>query len=163
MLVVDALSYVHGPAGPPLMAATIGAFLDGAAARDGNCPAVMCAEQGVRWSFAELKAKADAFAVGLLELGVEPGDRLGLWSPNRAEWVAVQFAAAKAGLILVNINPAYRVSELEHVLRVSGCKILVTGFRHKSSDYPAMVAQLIPELVQVPDRYRTSGCLSSAA
>jgi fatty-acyl-CoA synthase len=102
---------------------------------------------GVRWTYAELKTQADAFAAGLLALGLEPGDRLGIWSPNRAEWVAVQFAAAKAGLILVNINPAYRVAELEHVLRVAGCKALVTAFQFKSSNYPAMVAELAPDLV----------------
>jgi len=143
---VEALSYVHGSAGPPLVAATIGAFLDDVAAQKGAREAVVCVEQGVRWTYAELKAQADAFAAGLLALGLEPGDRVGIWSPNRAEWVAVQFAAAKAGLILVNINPAYRVAELEHVLRVAGCKALVTAGRFKSSNYPAMVAQLKPDL-----------------
>jgi fatty-acyl-CoA synthase len=144
---VEALSYVHGSAGPPLVAATIGAFLDGVAAQKGAHEALVCVQQGVRWTYGELKAQADAFAAGLLALGLEPGDRLGIWSPNRAEWVAVQFAAAKAGLILVNINPAYRVAELEHVLRVAGCKALVTAFQFKSSNYPAMVAELVPDLV----------------
>jgi fatty-acyl-CoA synthase len=144
---VEALSYVHGSAGPPLVAATIGNFLDDVAARNGDREAIVCVEQGVRWTYAELKAQADAFAVGLLALGLEPGDRLGIWSPNRVEWVVVQFAAAKAGLILVNINPAYRVSELEHVLGVAGCRALVTAFKFKSSNYPAMAAELVPELV----------------
>src|SRR5882724_6888868 len=144
---VEALSYVHGSAGPPLVAATIGAFLDDVAAQNGEREAIVCVEQGVRWTYAELKAQADAFAAGLLALGLEPGDRLGIWSPNRVEWVVVQFAAAKAGLILVNINPAYRLSELEHVLRVAGCRALVTAFQFKSSDYPAMAAELVPELV----------------
>jgi fatty-acyl-CoA synthase len=119
---VEALSYVHGSAGPPLVAATIAAFLDDVAAQKGGREALVCVQQGVRWTYAELKAQADAFAAGLLALGLEPGDRLGIWSPNRAEWVAVQFAAAKAGLILVNINPADRVAELEHVLRVAGAR-----------------------------------------
>jgi fatty-acyl-CoA synthase len=145
---VEALSYVHGSAGPPLVAATIGAFLDDVAAQKGAREALVCVQQGVRWTYAELKAQADAFAAGLLALGLEPGDRLGIWSPNRAEWVAVQFAAAKAGLILVNINPAYRVAELEHVLRVAGCKALVTAFQFKSSNYPAMVAELVSDLVR---------------
>jgi fatty-acyl-CoA synthase len=145
---MEALSYVHGSAGPPLVAATIGAFLDGVAAQKGAHEAVVCVQQGVRWTYAELKAQADAFAAGLLALGLEPGDRLGIWSPNRAEWVAVQFAAAKAGLILVNINPAYRAAELEHVLRVAGCKVLVTAFQFKSSNYPAMVAELVPDMVR---------------
>jgi fatty-acyl-CoA synthase len=144
---LEALSYVHGSAGPPLVAATIGAFLDDVAAQKGAHEALSCVQQGVRWTYAELKAQADAFAAGLLALGLEPGDRLGIWSPNRAEWVAVQFAAAKAGLILVNINPAYRVAELEHVLRVAGCKALVTAFEFKSGNYPAMVAELVPDLV----------------
>jgi fatty-acyl-CoA synthase len=144
---VEALSYVHGSAGPPLVAATVGDFLDDVAARKGDREAIVCVEQGVRWTYAELKAQADAFAAGLLALGLEPGDRLGIWSPNRVEWVVVQFAAAKAGLILVNINPAYRVWELEHVLRVAGCRALVTAFQFKSSNYPAMAAELVPELV----------------
>ena len=145
---MEALSYVHGRAGPTLVAATIGAFLDDVAAQKGAREALVCVEQGVRWTYAELKAEADAFAAGLLALGLEPGDRLGIWSPNRAEWVVVQFAAAKAGLILVNINPAYRVSELEHVLRAAGCKALVTAFQFKSSNYPATVAELVPELIR---------------
>jgi fatty-acyl-CoA synthase len=144
---VEALSYVHDSAGPPLVAATIGAFLDDVAAQKGGREALVCVQQGVRWTNAELKAQADAFAAGLLALGLEPGDRLGIWSPNRAEWVAVQFAAAKAGLILVNINPAYRVAELEHVLRVAGCKVLVTAFQFKSGNYPAMAAELVPDLI----------------
>ena len=88
---MEALSYVHGSAGPPLVAATIAAFLDDVAAQKGGREALVCVQQGVRWTYAELKARADAFAAGLLALGLEPGDRLGIW-PNRAEWVAVQFA-----------------------------------------------------------------------
>src|ERR1700719_475800 len=144
---MEALSHVHGSAGPPLVAAAIGALLDDVAAQKGAHEALVCAQQGVRWTYAELKAQADAFAAGLLALGLEPGNRLGIWSPNRAEWVAVQFAAAKAGLILVNINPSYRVAELEHVLRVAGCKALVTAFQFKSSNYPAMAAELVPDLI----------------
>ena len=86
---METLSYVHGSAGPPLVAATIGDFLDDVAARKGDREAIVCVEQGVRWTYAELKAQADAFAAGLLALGLEPGDRLGIWSPNRVEWVVV--------------------------------------------------------------------------
>jgi fatty-acyl-CoA synthase len=143
---MKALSYVHGSAGPPLLSATIGAFLDDVVAQKGDREALVSVRQGVRLTYAELKAEADAFATGLLALGLEPGDRLGIWSPNRFEWVVVQFAAAKAGLILVNINPAYRVSELEHVLRAAGCKALVTASQFKSSNYPAMTAELVPQL-----------------
>jgi len=148
---MEALSHVHGNAGPPLVSATIGAFLDEVAAQKGDREALVCVRQGVRLTYAQLKAQADAFAAGLLALGLEPGDRIGIWSPNRFEWVVVQYAAAKAGLILVNINPAYRVAELEHVLRVAGCKVLVTAGKFKSSNYPAMAAELVPELTLTRD------------
>jgi fatty-acyl-CoA synthase len=90
--------------------------------------------------------RSDAFASGLLALGLEPGDRVGIWAPNCAEWTTAQFATAKAGLILVNINPAYRLSELEHVLRAVGCRALITAARFKTSDYIAMIRELAPEL-----------------
>jgi len=142
---VDVPSYVHGQSGPPLIGRTIGAFLDGVASQHGKREAVVSVAQGIRWTYAELKQKSDAFAAGLIELGLERGDRLGIWAPNRAEWVVVQFAAAKAGLILVNINPAYRVSELEHVLKASACKALVIASRFKTSDYIAMTTTLVRE------------------
>jgi len=142
---VNIPSYVHGQSGPPLIGQTIGAFLDGVAAQHGGREAVVSVAQGIRWTYDELKQKSDAFAAGLIELGLECGDRLGIWAPNRAEWVVVQFATAKAGLILVNINPAYRVSELEHVLKASGCKALVIASRFKTSDYIAMTVALVGE------------------
>ena len=142
---MDIPSYVHGQSGPPLIGQTIGAFLDGVASQHGEREAVVSVAQGIRWTYAELKQKSDAFAAGLIELGLERGDRLGIWAPNRAEWVVVQFAAAKAGLILVNINPAYRVSELEHVLKASACKALVIASRFKTSDYIAMTTTLVRE------------------
>ena len=120
------LSYVHGPTGRPLVGQSIGAFLDQIAATHGDRDALVSFGQKIRWSYAQLKGHADQLAAGLLELGLVPGDRLGIWSPNRAEWAVVQFAAAKAGLILVNINPAYRVFELEHVLRTAACKALAS-------------------------------------
>ena len=143
---MDDPSYVHGYAGLPLIGKTIGAFLDEVAATQGNREALVSVAQDIRWTYAELKEKADHFAAGLKELGLEPGDRLGIWSPNRAEWVVVQFAAAKAGLILVNINPAYRLSELEHVMNAVDCKALVTARCFKSSDYLAILAALVPDL-----------------
>src|SRR5882757_7078578 len=139
-------SYVHGNSGPPLIGKTIGALLDEVSAADGSREALVVAHQKVRWTYAELKSRADAFASGLLALGLEPGDRVGIWSPNCAEWTIAQFATAKAGLVLVNINPAYRLSELEHVLRVVGCRALITGARFKASDYVAMIRELVPEL-----------------
>ncbi len=102
--------------------------------------------QQVRWSYAELKRRVDAFAAGLLALGLVPGDRVGIWSPNNAEWVVTQFATAKAGLILVNINPAYRLSELDYALNKVGCKALVTADHFKSSDYVGMLRELAPEI-----------------
>jgi fatty-acyl-CoA synthase len=139
-------SYVHGNNGPPLIGKTIGALLDEVSATDGAREALVAAHQKIRWTYAELRSRSDAFASGLLALGLEPGDRVGIWSPNCAEWTIAQFATAKAGLILVNINPAYRLSELEHVLRAVGCRALITAARFKTSDYIAMIRELVPEL-----------------
>jgi fatty-acyl-CoA synthase len=138
-------SYVHGHTGAPLTSLSVGAFLDQVAAAHGDRDALVSFGQGIRWTYTQLKRRADQFAAGLLEIGLAPGDRLGIWSPNRAEWAVVQFAAAKAGLILVNINPAYRVLELEHVLRTAACQALVTAPYFKSSNYLDMIASLIPE------------------
>ncbi|WP_375785782.1 AMP-binding protein [Bradyrhizobium sp. Pha-3] len=139
-------SYVHGNSGAPLIGKTIGALLDDVSATDGAREALVVAHQKIRWTYAELKSRSDAFAAGLLALGLEPGDRVGIWSPNCAEWTVAQFATAKAGLILVNINPAYRIGELEHVLRAVGCRALISAARFKSSDYIAMIRELVPEL-----------------
>jgi len=139
-------SYVHGNSGPPLIVKTIGALLDEVSVSDGSREALVVAHQKIRWTYTELKSRADAFASGLLALGLEPGDRVGIWAPNCAEWTIAQFATAKAGLILVNINPAYRLSELEHVLRTVGCRALITAARFKTSDYIAMIRELVPEL-----------------
>jgi len=143
---VQGESYVHGNSGPPLIGKTIGALLDEVSATDGSREALVVTHQKIRWTYAELKSRSDAFASGLLALGLEPGDRVGIWSPNCAEWTIAQFATAKAGLILVNINPAYRLSELEHVLRAVGCRALITAARFKASDYIAMISELVPEL-----------------
>jgi fatty-acyl-CoA synthase len=139
-------SYVHGASPTPLIGETIGVFFDRNVERYAGRDALVVRHQGVRWSWRELQARVDAFAAGLLAVGLEPGDRVGIWSPNNAEWVVAQFATAKAGLILVNINPAYRVSELEYALNKAGCAALVTAARFKSSNYLAMLAELAPEL-----------------
>jgi fatty-acyl-CoA synthase len=139
-------SYVHGNSGAPLIGGTIGAFLEGVATTDGARDALIVPHQGVRWSYGELLARSDAFAAGLLSLGLEPGDRVGVWAPNCAEWTVAQFATARSGLILVTINPAYRVAELEHVLRTVECRALVTATHFRSSDYLAMLRELAPEL-----------------
>ncbi len=142
----NAISYVHGARDVPLLGETLGQNLDRTAARVPDSPALIVPGQGIRWSYAELAARADAFAAGLLALGLERGDRLGIWSLNNAEWVVVQFATAKAGIILVNINPAYRVTELEYALNKVGCKVLVTATSFKTSDYIGMLTEIVPEL-----------------
>ncbi|WP_426440411.1 AMP-binding protein [Bradyrhizobium genosp. P] len=139
-------SYVSGNSSPPLIGKTIGALLDDVSAADGAREALVVVHQEIRWTYSELKARSDAFAAGLLSLGLEPGDRVGIWAPNCAEWTIAQFATAKAGLILVNINPAYRSAELEHALRAVGCRTLITAVRFKTSDYIAMIRELAPEL-----------------
>jgi fatty-acyl-CoA synthase len=139
-------SYVHGTSSTPLIGATLGAFFDDAAARWADRDALVVRHQGVRWSYADLKEHVDALAAGLLALGLAPGDRVGIWSPNNSEWVVTQFATAKAGLILVNINPAYRTYELEYALNKVGCKALITAVSFKSSDYLGMLRELAPEL-----------------
>jgi fatty-acyl-CoA synthase len=148
-------SYVHGNSGQPLIGKTIGALLDDVSATVGAREALVVAHQKIRWTYAELKSRSDAFASGLLALGLKPGDRVGIWSPNCAEWTIAQFATAKAGLILVNINPSYRLSELEHVLRAVGCRALITAARFKTSDYIAMIRELVPELASGSDELRS--------
>ena len=120
-------SYVHGVALTPLRGESVGACFDRAAARWPEREALIVPQQGVRWTWRELQTRVNAFAAGLLALGLEAGERIGIWSPNNAEWVVAQFATAKAGLILVNINPAYRLPELEFALASVGCRALITA------------------------------------
>jgi fatty-acyl-CoA synthase len=154
---IQALSYAHGASAVPLLGETIGAHFDRTVARWGDRPGLVARQQGIRWSYHELAARVDAFAAGLLALGLLPGERIGIWSPNNAEWVVTQFATAKAGLILVNINPAYRLAELEYALNKVGCRALVTATSFKTSDYAGMINTLVPEL-----RHARPGHLDSA-
>jgi fatty-acyl-CoA synthase len=140
------LSYVNGASSQPLLGLTIGAAFDATCAAHPDIPALISRHQKIRWSYAEMKARVDALAAGLLALGLEPGDRIGIWAPNCAEWALTQFATAKAGLILVTINPAYRLSEVEYALNKVGCKALVTAIAHKTSEYLHMLRELAPEL-----------------
>jgi fatty-acyl-CoA synthase len=140
------LSYVHGASDTPFIGDTIGVHFDRIVERFGDRDALIVRHQQIRWTYRELKERVDAFAAGLLALGLKRGDRIGVWSPNNAEWVVAQFATAKAGLILVNINPAYRVTELEYALNKAGCVALITATQFKSSDYLAMLRELAPEL-----------------
>src|SRR5438128_12675138 len=117
-------SYDHGAATTPLLGETIGANLERTAARVGAREALVDCPRGLRLTYAELDAAVDALATGLLRAGVAQGDRVGVWAPNCAEWVLVQYATAKVGAILVNVNPAYRAHELEYALRQSGVTLL---------------------------------------
>jgi fatty-acyl-CoA synthase len=135
-------SYVHGASSVPLIGQTLGAFFDEAAHRWGKSDALVVRHQKLRWTYEELKRKVDEFAAGLLALGLETGDRVGIWSPNNAEWVVTQFATAKAGLILVNINPAYRLAEADYALNKAECKALITASQFKTSDYVGMLNEL---------------------
>ena len=120
-------SYVHGASSVPLLGATVGTHFDRTVERWPDRLALIVRQQDVRWTYQTLRQKVDEFAAGLLALGLEPGDRIGIWSHNNAEWVLTQYATAKAGLILVNINPAYRVTEVEYAFNKVGCKALVTA------------------------------------
>ena len=140
------LSYASGPSTKPLLGQTIGDCFDATCAAHPDGMALISRHQNIRWTYAELKARVDALAAGLLALGLEPGDRIGMWAPNCWEWAVTQFATAKAGLILVNINPAYRLSEAEYALNKVGCKALITAVAHKTSEYLRMLRDLAPEL-----------------
>src|SRR3954470_258588 len=139
-------SYASGVAARPLLGETIGENLERAVARFGDREALVVRQQGVRLTYAELDARVNALARGLLGADLRKGDRAGIWAPNCAEWVLTQFATAKAGIILVNINPAYRTHELEYALRQSGCRMLIAAPSFKTSDYVAMVSEVRPRL-----------------
>ncbi len=139
-------SYVSGASERPLLGLTIGAQLEQTAARFPDNEALVVPYQGVRWPYGTFNEMVDELAAGLLALGLEPGDRIGIWSPNNSEWALTQFAAAKAGLVLVNINPAYRLAELEYALNKVECRALVTAEAFKSSRYLDMLRSLAPEL-----------------
>jgi fatty-acyl-CoA synthase len=139
-------SYAHGTATTALLGETIGENLDRAVAAYGEREALVSVHQGLRYTYAELGEAVQRSARALLAAGLGAGDRVGIWSPNCAEWVLVQYATAKLGIILVNINPAYRTSELEYALRQSGCRMLIAATAFKSSDYVAMVEEVRGEL-----------------
>ena len=142
-------SYTSAISDTPLLGDTIGENLDRTVSRFPDRPALVDVPAGRRWSYAELAADVDALALGLLAAGVSVGDRVGIWAPNCAEWVLTQYATAKIGAILVNINPAYRTSELEFVLNQSGARLLVAAQRLKTSDYAAMIDEVRPRCAAV--------------
>jgi fatty-acyl-CoA synthase len=142
----DGLSYVRGSTDIALSDATIGRLLRGTARSFAGRPAVVFREQGIRWTWEVFAQEVDVLAAGLLALGIVAGDRVGIWSPNRVEWLLTQFATARVGAVLVNINPAYRLAELEYALNKAGCKAIIAAERFKSSMYLQMLQELAPEL-----------------
>ena len=141
-------SYLCGQADEPLLYETIGGCLDRIAATHPQRPALVVRQQNIRWDFAQYKAQIDALATGLLNMGINPGDRVGIWSPNRVEWCLTQFATAKIGAIMVCINPAYRLYELEYALNKVECKAVIAAESFKTSRYLEMLQTLAPELNQ---------------
>jgi fatty-acyl-CoA synthase len=143
---VSDVSYVSGPSERPLLARTIGQELDHARGLHGELEALVSRHQGLQYTYAELHAEAERVARALMALGVRAGDRVGIWSPNRAEWVITQYGAAKAGAILVNVNPAYKTQELGFILDRAGVSVLVSARAFRSTDYVAMLEQVRPDL-----------------
>ncbi len=139
-------SYMTGEGTGQLLYETIGNCFDRTANEHSDDLALVVRHQNVRWTWRQLKAQIDRLATGLLALGISPGDRVGIWGPNSFEWVLTQFATAKVGAIMVCINPAYRLFELEYALNKSGCSALITAERFKTSDYLGMIAKLAPEV-----------------
>ena len=138
-------SHARGATGVPLIEQTIGDFFAAMAARQPDREALVSVHQGRRYTYAQLQAEARRLASALLAQGLAPGDRVGIWSHNNAEWVLMQLATAQVGLVLVNINPAYRTAEVEYALNKVGCKLLVSMARFKTSDYLGMLRELAPE------------------
>ena len=139
-------SFVCGTSDQPLIYRTIGDAIDDAVEQWGDKEAIVVRHQGIRWTYRQLGVAIDAFAAGLLALDLQPGDRMGIWSPNNIEWVIAQFATAKAGLILVNINPAYRKAELIYTLNKVACKALILAREFKSSHYIGILSDIAPAL-----------------
>ena len=153
----DGLSHVVGGDSPPLVDLTIPDFLAATVARHGMREAAVFSGPGERWTYDQLQRRADRLAAGLLALGLYKGDRVGIWAPNRPEWLIAQFATARVGVILVNINPAYRRHELEYALNKVGVKALITARQFKSSDYVGMLRDMAPELDSAaPGRLRAA-------
>ena len=151
------LSHVRGETHPSLIEDTIDTMLTRAAEQWPDADALVSVEQGVRWSFAELNRRVDAVAAGLLALGLTRGDRLAIWAPNCPEWLLIQFATARVGIIQVNINPAYRTSELEYTLNKVGVNTLVAVSSFKGSDYVGMVESIAARVPQLKTRVKIGG------
>jgi len=146
---IQMLSYAHGAHADPLLGETVGQNLERTIARVPDAEALVSCHQGLRYTYTQFGEAVDRLAGGLLAAGLTRGDRVGVWGPNRAEWTLIQYATAKAGLILVNINPSYRLSELQYALGQSGCRWIVSTQELKGSDFVAMVDQVRPDLPQL--------------
>ncbi|MHA3050166.1 AMP-binding protein [Acinetobacter sp. ANC 4639] len=153
------LSYAYGASSQPLLGMTIGEKFDQACQQYANHDAVVSMHQNKRLTYRELQAQVNAFACSLLKLGLRKGDRLAIWSPNCVEWTITQFAAFKAGIILVNLNPAYKSNELEYVLNKVSCKGLVIGSQFKTTNYQAILTHIAPELPHAVNKVLFSECL----
>jgi len=140
------LSYASGPADTGLLGITIGDMLDAAVARYSANEALVARHQGIRWTYAEFGSRVDELARALMALGVAKGERVGIWSTNRAEWTLTQFATSKLGAILVNVNPSYQASELEYALNQSGCRYLVLTDVFKTTNYNQILESIAPEI-----------------
>ena len=149
-MAAESRSYTCGTSDVPLLGLTIGDMFDGIVARHGDNEALVSRHQGLRYTYRQLGGEVDRCARALAALGVEKGQRLGIWAPNCAEWTITQLATSKLGVILVNINPSYRLNEIEYALRQSGCAWLVIAPRFRTSDYTAMIHELVPELTASP-------------
>lgn len=143
---LSSVSYASGTAQEPLLGMSIPDLFDLTVSRFGEREAVVSVHQNIRWNYQQLAARVERLARAFIAAGFQKGDRVGVWSPNNVEWTLTQYATAKAGLILVTINPAYRVHELAYVLEQSGCSGLVIQNQFKSSDYVAMITELCPQL-----------------
>ena len=154
------LSEATGSTREPLLEITIGDAFRGTAERFPEQLALVVRHQGIRWTWAEYAREVDRLAAGLLTLGIVPGDRVGIWSPNRVEWCLTQFATARIGAIMVCVNPAYRLYELEYALNRVECKALITAPRFKSSDYLGMLQTLAPELARCAPGHLDSHALA---
>jgi fatty-acyl-CoA synthase len=140
------LSYAHGACEEPLLGETIGENLERTIARVPDAEGLVSCHQDIHWTYAEFGQRVDALASGMLEAGLQKGDRVGVWGPNVAEWALTQYATAKLGVILVNINPAYRLSELQYALGQSGCRWIVSAQELKGTDFVALVQDALSEL-----------------
>ncbi|WP_372350060.1 AMP-binding protein [Streptomyces sp. KL116D] len=146
------LSYAHGTSEVPLLGDTVGGNLSAPSPPGRDREALVDVPSGRRWTYAEFGADVDRLARGLLARGVAKGDRVGIWAVNCPEWVLVQYATARIGAVMVNINPAYRAHELAYVLKQSGVSVLVSSPGHKGTDYHALVRQVAPDCPELRDR-----------